>query len=161
MTCGARRLSLRTPRSRVTRTSGPSNAWASVAPMHTRIHGFTTSISFSSHGRQAATVPQDAAIARDADVGPEQRLGGGRAHAHEDPRLHNLDFLLEPRQTGGDFPGIGLLVHAPAMDGDPLEMLHDVRDVRVVPLDARRGERLIEDAAGGTDERGALPVFHV
>ena len=40
-------------------------------------------------------------------------------------------------------------------------MLHDIRDVGVVTLDAGVLQRVIQDAAGGTDERGALFVFHI
>src|SRR5207302_6637860 len=45
------------PRSRVTLRSGPSSAWAAVAPRQTIACGRTISISLSSHGRQAATSP--------------------------------------------------------------------------------------------------------
>src|SRR2546423_15721930 len=52
---GARRLGTSFPRWRVTRKSGPSSACAAVAPRHTRICGLISSISLSSHGKQAAT----------------------------------------------------------------------------------------------------------
>src|SRR5689334_22521897 len=40
-------------------------------------------------------------------------------------------------------------------------MLDDVRDVRVVALDARRDQTLVQHAPGWADERAALKIFVV
>jgi hypothetical protein len=45
--------------------------------------------------------------------------------------------------------------------GFPLEVLHGVRDVGVVAVDAAVAQRAVEDMPGGTDERVALLVLLV
>jgi len=52
-------------------------------------------------------------------------------------------------------------VDAPLSAGAPLEVLHDVRDVHEVPVDADLLEPPVEHAAGGPDERAALEVLAV
>src|SRR2546430_9633470 len=78
------------------------------------------------------------ALARDAKIGAEQRLRSGRAKTHEDLRFDQLDLFVEPRQTGGDFARVGLLVDAPLSARRPFEMLDDIRDVRIGGGDSRR-----------------------
>jgi len=52
-------------------------------------------------------------------------------------------------------------VDAALAAGLPLEVLDDVGDVRQLPVDARLLERLVEQPAGGPDERFARQVFLV
>lgn len=47
------------------------------------------------------------AIARDFDVGSEERSGGGRAEGDEHAWLQRGEFGFEPRTAGGDVEGVG------------------------------------------------------
>ena len=54
-----------------------------------------------------------AALARDAELPAEQRLGGGRAEADEHPRLDRRELAVEPRPAGVDLRPVRLLVDPP------------------------------------------------
>src|SRR5205823_5881803 len=102
-----------------------------------------------------------AAMLRDAELAAEERLRGGRAETGEHLRLYDLDLRLEPRMARGDLLGARALVDAALPARRPLEVLDRIRDVHRLAVDAGLLERVVEDAAGGTDERFALEVLAV
>jgi hypothetical protein len=68
---------------------------------------------------------------------------------------------FDPGGTCLDLLGLGRLVDPPLPARHPLEVLDHVRDVGVAPLDPGLVQRLVEDGAGGPDERLALPVLAI
>src|SRR4051794_36140937 len=104
------------------------------------------------HVRRQGRLDPRASLLGHAELLAEQRLRGGGAEADEDLRLHDCQFLVEPRMAGGDLGPRGLLVDAALAAGGPLEVLHGVRDVSGRAVDAGLLERLVEHAAGRADE---------
>src|SRR5690606_16971004 len=68
---------------------------------------------------------------------------------------------LEPWAARRDLPGVRLLVKPPLAGGLPLEVLHRIGDVNLRALDARLGERLVQQSSGGADERSPREVLVV
>jgi hypothetical protein len=102
-----------------------------------------------------------AAIFRDAHLGTQQRLRGDRAETHDDARANHRDLRLEPRDASADLLRVRLLVDAALASAHELEMLYDVRDVDIVPVDAGFREGFMEQPPGRADERLAGPVLGV
>src|SRR3954470_23659276 len=97
----------------------------------------------------------------DLERGAEQRLRSGGAKTDDHLRLDQRDLGIQPRSARADLAGARLLVNAPLAARLPLEMLHDVGDINDRAIDARIGERAIEEFAGRTDERVAAHVLGV
>jgi hypothetical protein len=104
---------------------------------------------------------EPAPLAADRDRAPHQRVGGGGAHGHDQPRLHQLDLTEQPRLAGGDLARVRLLVDAPLATQGELEVLDRVGDVDLAALDAGLAQGPIEQLPGGADERPPLPVLLV
>ena len=88
----------------------------------------------------------DAARLHDAEGSSQEGFCGDRAEADDDVGLDERDLALKPREACANFAGVRRLVDASlcASVARPLEMLHGVRDVDVVAIDARRIECLVE-----------------
>src|SRR5438552_19089259 len=94
----------------------------------------------------------------DSKVAAQKRLSGGRTQTDEHLWLDELDFLLQPGKTSRDLALAPLLVHPPLALGHPFEMLDHVGDVSIAAVDAGRLKPLVEQAAGGPDDRLPLDV---
>src|SRR3954465_2191764 len=103
----------------------------------------------------------NAALARDPELAPEQRLRGRRSEADEHARPDDLELRLEPGIAGRNLGPVWLLVDAPLAACDPLEVLDDVGQIDLLPVDARVCERLVEELPGRADERPAELVLLV
>src|SRR5581483_2177561 len=102
-----------------------------------------------------------AAVPGEPEVLAQTGLCGRRAEQHERPRLDHRQLRLEP-WPARDLLCPGRRVVDPARAARlPLEVLDRVRDVRLLPVDARFGERLVEQPAGRPDERRARLVLLV
>jgi hypothetical protein len=106
-------------------------------------------------------VEQLAAVLGQAERAAEQGLRGGGAEQHERLRLHDLQLLVEPGAARLDLEALGRLVDAPSAAFLELEVLDDVREIRVPAFYARRHERTVELPAGGAHERPAGAVLSV
>jgi diguanylate cyclase (GGDEF)-like protein len=95
------------------------------------------------------------------ELAPEQRLRGGRAEQHQHSRLDDGELGLEPGTAGSHLRPVRLLVNPPLSARLPLEVLDRVRDIRVRAVDLGFGERLVEQPAGGADERPAGTILLV
>jgi hypothetical protein len=112
-----------------------------------------------SRDRGQVALDRPAALLRDPEGAAEQGLRSRRAERHQDARLHDRQLGLEPRPAGCDLGRIRPLVDAALATRRPLEVLHDVRDVRESALDACVLERTVEQAACRPNERPALDVL--
>src|SRR5438034_9884676 len=101
------------------------------------------------------------ALRGDLELGADDRLRRRRSEADDCARLDDLNLRLQPRTAGVDLPGVRLLVDAALAARLPLEVLDDVGDVDPRPVDARFDQRLVEQSAGGTDERAANEILAV
>src|SRR6059058_3746512 len=101
------------------------------------------------------------ALPRDPEVAPEERLSRSRAEADQNARLDHVELGLQPGPAGRDLRPVRLLVDASLAARLPLEVLDDVGDVDLAPVDASVLERLVEELSGRPDERLALQVLLV
>src|SRR3546814_8958996 len=60
---------------------------------------------------------------------------------------------VEPRPARADLRRVRFAMHAPLATWFPLEMLDGIGDVAPLPIEARRLQRLVENATGWADER--------
>src|SRR6266542_5682423 len=104
---------------------------------------------------------EGAAALRDAEGGAEQRLRRGGAKADDDLRPDQCDLRVEPGAAGGDLCRIGLLVDSLLASRLPFEVLDDVGDVGLRPVDAGLLQAGIEESSRRTDERPPFDVFTV
>lgn len=95
----------------------------------------------------------------DAKFRSHQALCRRGAEGHDDLGFKHGQLGFEPRTAGRDFPRVWFLVQAAFAGGFPFEMLYRVRDVNFSPIDFRRGERCVEQPAGGADKGPADAVF--
>src|SRR5207245_2830257 len=102
-----------------------------------------------------------AAMRRHLELAPEERLRGGRAKADDRARLDQFNLGVQPRPACGDLAGVRLLVNPALAARLPFEMLDDVRHVHALAIDAGVFERLVEQAAGRTDERASCEILGV
>ena len=102
-----------------------------------------------------------AAVFRDAEMLPDQRLGGRRAETDDRVGLDKFDFLLDPGPARRDLAGTGLFVDSPAAARLELEVFDRVRDVGLTAVDAGLAQHLVKQLARGPDERAAGEVFLV
>jgi hypothetical protein len=91
----------------------------------------------------------------DGHASAEQRRRGGGAEADHERGSDQLDLPPQPRPARVDLALPGLVVDAALALALalPLEVLHRVRDVERPAVEPRPRERLVEQAARGTDER--------
>src|SRR5438874_4132414 len=101
------------------------------------------------------------ALPRDPEVAPEQRLSRSRAQTDQHARLDHVELGLQPGPAGRDLRPVRLLVDASLAARLPLEVLDDIGDVDLAPVDARVLQRLVEELPGRPDERLALQVLLV
>jgi hypothetical protein len=94
-----------------------------------------------------------------AEASAKQRLRGCRSEANDEARLHQPDFCFEPGQASRDLGCIRLGMDATLTASLPLEVLNNVRDKGVSPLDARIRQCFVEQSPGGSDERLPLQVL--
>lgn len=115
------------------------------------------------HERREFGWNKRAALAQDAEILPEKRLGGSHSHTDEDLWPDHFDLGIEPGSAGLDLGVPGLLVDPAlaALMGSPTEMLYGIGDVDPRPIDSGRGERFVEDSSCGTNEWPALEIFFV
>src|SRR5216683_1715851 len=99
------------------------------------------------------------ALGADAKLRPQDRLRGGGSEADDDARLDDVDFRLQPGAAGVDLGRVRLFVNAPLAARLPLEVLHDVGDVDLGPVDAGLIECFVEKIARRSDEWPSLQVF--
>jgi hypothetical protein len=93
----------------------------------------------------------------------EHRLRGSSTQTDDNEWLNDGDFRLEPRPACRDLGVVRFLVDTtlslfPAL---PLEVLHYIRDVDLLALNARVIERSIKELSSGTYEGTPLDVFAV
>jgi hypothetical protein len=94
----------------------------------------------------------------------EERLRGGRAEEVEEVEevgLHDLELGEEPRLACVDLELMGFRTDAPLSAEGELEVLHRIGEVRGRTEDFRGSERLVEEAAGRSDEHPALAVLDI
>ena len=115
------------------------------------------------HRRRPFRLDHLAPMLHDAEAGPEQRFCGGRAEADDDVGLDDRELSLEPWPARAHLGSVGRLVNPTfrARVLRPLEMLHRVGDVHVVPVDPGGVERAVEQLAGRADERPTGAVLSV
>ena len=111
--------------------------------------------------RRQRRVDEVAALARDAEVAAEQRLGRGRAETDEHARLQHRDLGIQPRPAGGDLAPVRLLMDSALALGLPLEVLDDIGDVDLRAVDLDLLERPVEQLSRGPDERTPFEVLAV
>ena len=66
----------------------------------------------------------------------QQRLRSSCTQADEHSWSDEFYLLFQPWQTGGDFPSARLLMESTLTLRDPLEVLHDIRHVCLIPIDS-------------------------
>src|SRR3954468_13887776 len=106
-------------------------------------------------------VERPAARLRELEALAEQRLARRGAEQEQRGRLDHVELGSQPRHAGVDLALARLLMDAALAALLELEVLDDVGDVDVGPVDADRLERLVELAAGGPDEDLAGPVLAI
>src|SRR6266496_5423586 len=84
-----------------------------------------------------------------------------RAQADENLWLDQSELRVEPGPAGPDLDRIGLLVDALLAARLPLEVLDDVGDVGLRPVDAGLLQAGVEESSRRTDERPPFDVFTV
>jgi hypothetical protein len=75
--------------------------------------------------------------------------------------MHDGNLRVEPRPARADFARFRLGVNPALTPRFPLEMFDDVGDVGPIARNARLLERIVEKAAGGTDERASGKILIV
>ena len=83
----------------------------------------------------------------DPKILAEQRLGCGRAETHDNLRLNDADFRIEPWSARRDLARIWLLVQAPLSGRFPFEVLDGVGDLIIVTIDSNFIKDLVEQLA--------------
>ena len=94
---------------------------------------------------------------------PEQGLGGRCAQTDDDAGFDERNLLLKPGQAGAHFARVRRLVDAPLGAGvaRPFEVLHRIRDVDGIAVDAGSHERAVKQFSRWANKRPALGVFDV
>src|SRR5205823_8305595 len=83
----------------------------------------------------------------------QESLRSGRAQADDHLRADGIELGVEPGTAGGDLAEIRLAVDPPLALGHPGEVLDDVGEEDAEAVEAGLSERLVEEPAGGPDER--------
>ena len=105
--------------------------------------------------------PRLAAQRSQRDAGPQQRPRGGGAQGDDGLRLHQLYLAQQPRAAGHHFALRRCLVQAALAAQLVLEVAHGVGQIELGAVDAGLGQGLVEQLAGGADERQAGQVLAV
>jgi len=87
--------------------------------------------------------------------------GSSGAETNYDLRLHELDFGVEPGAASCDLQRIRLLVNAPLASRLPLEVFDGIGDVRLLAIDARLQQSLVQQRSRRPDEGLAFPILFV
>src|SRR4029078_6077448 len=103
------------------------------------------------HPRRERRRDERPALFRDFEALAEQRLRGGGAEAHEDPRLDQRDLGFEPWPACRNLRSVRLRVDAPLAARLPLEVLHHVGDIDELPVDPGLLEGAVERLARTAD----------
>ena len=111
--------------------------------------------------RSRRQIQEPAAIALDRGRLPGDGARRGGPERHNQRRGEQIDLTPEPLLARLDLPLGWLLVDAPLAAGLVLEVLDSVRHVELPAVDARVGQRAVQDSAGRADERPALEVLTV
>src|SRR5262245_43664546 len=95
------------------------------------------------------------------EVTSQKRLGSRCSQAHQDFGFNDLDLLLEPGEAGRNFSCARLVVDPLLPSWYPLEVLNNIGDVRLRPIDSSQCHGLIEHSACRTDKRLSIPILFV
>src|SRR5688572_24282041 len=101
------------------------------------------------------------ALFADTEITPKQSLRSGRAKADEHLGLDNFQLRFQPWPARRDLARVRFLVNAPLPFRFPFEVLHRVRDIDLVAVDARFLQRLVEQLSRRSHERLPLQIFVV
>ena len=104
---------------------------------------------------------QFAALLTHTKIFSEQRLRGGSTQANEHRRFDHIQFRLQPGPAGRCLAAVRLFVDAPLAHWLPLEMLHHVRDVNLVAVDAHFLQNFVQEFSRRTDKRPPRQIFIV
>ena len=99
--------------------------------------------------------------ARDREGLPGECQYCGRAQRHDHTWMYQLQLPVQPPAIVPDFSRRRLLVDAPFAALLEFEMLDGVGDVHLVPIKSGLRQGPIEQQAGRSDERSALPILLV
>ena len=102
---------------------------------------------------------ETAAIPTDPELRSHQGLCRRRAQRDYNLGLDERDLGLQPWLAGGDFPRARFLVEAALAHRLPLEVLHNVGDVNLFPVESFLFKAGIEQLAGGADKGMALEIL--
>src|SRR5262249_16603814 len=97
----------------------------------------------------------------DRDHAPEQAACRSRTECHDRLGLHDGALVIEPPFAAINFVGIRALVQAALAAHLMLEVFDRIGDEYILARDAGVLQRLIQEAAGGTDKWVASQVFLV
>src|SRR5262245_42546676 len=111
------------------------------------------------YDRSERRLDEFTAVLSHTEGGTEKRLRGSRTEADYRLRLHDRQLDVQPRTAGSDVLGPRLLVNAPLAARLPVEMLHDVGHIDLLPIDPRGVERAGEQLAGRADKRPADSIL--
>src|ERR1700687_4167229 len=92
---------------------------------------------------------------------PEQGLRRRGAQADEHAGLDHGELRLQPGPAGRDLEGVRFLMNPFLSARLPLEVLHDVRDVGVAPIDAGFRQRLVQQPPRAADEGAPLDILAI
>src|SRR5262245_13080095 len=95
------------------------------------------------------------------EVTSQERLRSGCSQAHQDFGFDDLNLLLQPGEAGRNFSCARLVVDPLLPSWYPLEVLYNIGDVRLSPIDSSQSHGLIKHSACRTDKRLSLPIFFV
>jgi hypothetical protein len=100
-------------------------------------------------------------VLSDPEAGAQQRLGGSGSQRDHYLGLHQPQLLLKPRLAGAHLGGVWLLVQSPLdqLLAHELEVLDGIGDVHHTAIEPRGFQRLVEEPAGGPDERPADAIL--
>jgi len=107
----------------------------------------------------AVELDELAVVTHDTVTRTKERPGGSGTHRHQHLRLDSFDLCIEPRQACAHLARGRSTVQTTPASRLPLEMLHDIRDVRIPAIDASLRERAVHQLAGRADERPAVKVL--
>src|SRR6185312_6240489 len=111
--------------------------------------------------RRQIGVQQVPAAGSEREVRSDQGMRGSGPQECDGLRPDQGELLVEPRAAGGHLEASRLLVDAALAAHLKLEVLDDVRDVRLAAVDSELGERAVELAPGRADEWGSSAILAV
>ena len=91
----------------------------------------------------------------------KQRLSGGRAKHHDDPRADFLELCLEPGPARADLTRVRLAVDAAFAARFPLEVLDGVGDIDPRAIDPDVVEGVVQHTSGWADKGFTSAIFLV